>query len=218
VSEEATIHELMARVMGDIDAVAKNDRNTQQNFSFRGIDAVVNAVGPVLRKHGVVMLPTAGDAALDYYESRNGARMAHCLLPVTFTFYGLAGDSVSCKVVGEASDAGDKVLSKAHSVAWRIALLECFAIPTDDPDPDSQSHERAATPPAAPEPDIDWHALDWPSQAAYDEAYEKAATAARDLPPESQDEVKKFLSDKPRPFSREVIDQWQKEVDDRMPF
>ena len=52
------VHEALAKVMDEVRAVEKRDRNTHQNFSFRGVDAVVNAVGPVLRKHGVVVMPS----------------------------------------------------------------------------------------------------------------------------------------------------------------
>ena len=55
----ALIHELLAKVMTDIPAVPKSDRNPGLNFNFRGVDAVVNAVGPVLRKHQLIgPLPT----------------------------------------------------------------------------------------------------------------------------------------------------------------
>ena len=37
----------LSAVMDDVQAVKKGDRNTQQNYNFRGIDAVINAVGPV---------------------------------------------------------------------------------------------------------------------------------------------------------------------------
>lgn len=192
--------------MKDIGAVAKSDRNQQQGFDFRGIDSVVNAVGPVLRAHGVVMLPEAGTPTMDHYESRNGARMAHVLLPVTFTFYGPAGDSVSCSVIGEASDAGDKVLSKAHSVAWRIALLECFAIPTDDPDPDQFSHERASL---SPDP-IDWPKLGWAGKDSHDQALAANRDLARSLNEDQQAELKDWLADKgwSLPYSADEMTEW----------
>ena len=53
----SAIYAALAAVMADCDHVAKRDRNTQQNFAFRGIDAVVNAVGPILRKHKVIVTP-----------------------------------------------------------------------------------------------------------------------------------------------------------------
>ena len=44
-------------------------------------------------------------------------------------------------------DVGDKGTPKAMSVAYRIVLLQMLCIPTDEPDPDSQSYERAAPDP-----------------------------------------------------------------------
>ena len=46
------------------------------------------------------------------------------------------------RVAAEAWDSGDKAAPKAMSVAFRTALLQALALPTDDPDPDSQSYER----------------------------------------------------------------------------
>lgn len=210
MTEAPTIAQALAAVMSDVGAVAKNDRNQAQNFSFRGIDSVVNAVGPVLRKHGVVMLPTAGTPTVDQYQTRNGAQMTHVLLPVTFTFYGPAGDSVSCSVIGEAADAGDKVMSKAHSVAWRVALLESFAIPTDDPDPDSESHERA---PAAPE--VDWKHLGWEDQAEHDDEVAEVSSLARKIPNgKAKTELRDWLKQFHKPYSRDVVDEWRTRVAD----
>jgi len=41
-------------------------------------------------------------------------------------------------------------VSKAHSVAYRTLLLQALCIPTDEPDPDAASHERAAPAPVDP--------------------------------------------------------------------
>lgn len=139
-----TVEQALVAVMGDVQAVRKGDRNQQQNFNFRGIDSVVNAVGPVLRTHGVVVLPRVVAHHYESYQSRNGATMRNCTIEIEFTFVGPEGDTLSCSALGEASDAGDKSTPKAHSVAFRTALLQALCIPTDEPDPDASSHERAA--------------------------------------------------------------------------
>ena len=54
------------------------------------------------------------------------------------------GSSVTATVAAEAWDAGDKATPKAMSVAMRTALLQALALPTDEPDPDSHTHERAS--------------------------------------------------------------------------
>lgn len=205
----SSIRELMALAMADIGAVAKTDRNAQQNFNFRGIDAVVNAVGPVLRKHGIVMLPEAGEPTIDHYQSRGGAQMTHVLLPVEYRFYGPDPDEdpLLCRVVGEASDAGDKVMSKAHSVAWRVALLQCFAIPTDDPDPDAESHERA--------PGVDWPSLGWVDQAQHDAARSELGDRSKALHPDDQAELKAWLVAQGwrLPYTGSQMGEWAAEID-----
>lgn len=149
---EQTIHQALSAVMGDVQAVRKGDRNAQQGFNFRGIDAVVNAVGPSLREHGVIVTPRVLSKHYESYESRNGAQMRNAVVEVEFTFHGPDGSTIVCSALGEASDAGDKATPKAHSVAFRTALLQALCIPTDEPDPDASTHERAAAP--RPEPVI----------------------------------------------------------------
>jgi hypothetical protein len=146
----ASIQVLLSRVMNDVNAVKKTDRNTAQNFSFRGIDAVVNAVAPALREHGVIVMPEVLEHTYSTVEvGRNRTQMEHVIVRVKYTFTGTEGDSLSCTVLGEAMDAGDKATPKAMSVAFRIALLQALALPTDEPDPDSYSYERAEAKPHA---------------------------------------------------------------------
>lgn len=139
-----TIVEALTLVMADVGAVRKGDRNTVQNFSFRGIDAVVNACSPALRKHGVVVVPellTIERSTVEVGQKRS--LMAHVALTVAYTFHGPAGDSVRAVVAAESFDSGDKATPKAMSVAFRTALLQALCLPTDEPDPDEHSYERS---------------------------------------------------------------------------
>lgn len=151
-TSKATIAELMAKVMGDVQAVGKDDRNNQQGYNFRGIDAVVNAVGPVLRKHGVVPMPHKTVALYRDVQTSTGKPSRECTVTVTYRFYGPAGDFLEAEVPGESMDFGDKGAPKAMSVAYRILLLQALCIPTDEPEPDARSYERGRDerPPAAP--------------------------------------------------------------------
>ena len=144
MSEKPSIAEALSAVMGDVQSVRKGERNTQQGYVFRGIDAVVNAVGPAFRKHGVVCVPLLEDVAYNTVEvGKNRSVMRECTVRVRYRFYGPAGDSIECVTIGEAMDSGDKATPKAMSVAYRVALLQALTIPTDEPDPDAQSYERA---------------------------------------------------------------------------
>ena len=147
MSEHPTIAQALSAVMGDVQAVGKTGHNSSQNYNFRGIDAVVNAVGPAFRQHGIVCMPTVEGIERREYATRSGSAMLNVSVLVRYVFTGPAGDHLDCVVWGEAADSGDKATSKAFSVAYRTALLQALCIPTDEPDPDSSSHERATTPP-----------------------------------------------------------------------
>lgn len=138
------VYSALSAVMADVGAVKKGDFNEGQRFNFRGIDAVVNAVSPALRKHGIVVTPKI--ESIDYGTveiGRNRTPMGHVRVVVTYTFHHVSGGSVTATVPGEAMDSGDKATAKAMSVAFRTALLQALSLPTDEPDPDAQSYERA---------------------------------------------------------------------------
>lgn len=146
------IYSALAAVMDDCKGVAKRDKNTHQNFMFRGIDAVVNAVGPVLRKHQVVVVPNVENVHYDVVQTSTGKPATACRVLATYTFYATDGSSIDVRVAAEAWDAGDKAAPKAMSVAFRTALLQALALPTDEPDPDGQTYERAPAPYQEPPP------------------------------------------------------------------
>jgi hypothetical protein len=142
--ETPSIHVALNRVKSAVGAVKKGDRNTAQNFNFRGIDAVVNACAGALNDHGVIVCPEVIEHEYDTVEvGRNNTKMGHVTLAVKYTFWGPAGDSISSTVLAESMDSGDKACAKAMSVAYRIALLQTLNLPTDEPDPDSQSYDRS---------------------------------------------------------------------------
>lgn len=139
-----SIQQALVAVMNEVLAVGKNEKNAHQGFNFRGIDAVVNAVGPAFRKHQVVVMPEVLD--YEYGEIEIGsARKAtgHAKVKVAYTFHGPDGDSLRTVVVAESMDSGDKATAKAMSVAFRTALLQALCLPTTEPDPDASTFERS---------------------------------------------------------------------------
>lgn len=144
MSNTLTIAQALTEVMKEVGAVGKKDRNASQGFNFRGIDAIVNAVSPALQKYGVIVVPSVEDYEYSSVEiGKNRTVMGHVKLKVSYTFIGAGGDAIKATVVGEAMDSGDKATAKAMSVAFRTALLQTLSLPTDEPDPDSQSYERS---------------------------------------------------------------------------
>lgn len=143
------VNEAVAAVMAEVGAVGKGERNAQQGFSFRGIDATVNALSPAMRKHGVTVRPCGVEQiAYDQFQFKNGGRGTSCRVVASYAFRGPEGDEIVSTVAAEAMDSGDKATPKAMSVAFRIALLQTFALPTQEPDPDHDVYETVAPAPA----------------------------------------------------------------------
>lgn len=150
------IYTALSAVMTDVDHVAKRDINQHQRFNFRGIDAVVNAVGPALRKHKVIVVPTVDAVSYEQVTTSGGKPATACRVRATYTFYAKDGSHIDTAVAAEAWDNGDKAAPKAMSVAFRTALLQALALPTDEPDPDMHTYEREGRPSLpAPEPMTD---------------------------------------------------------------
>jgi hypothetical protein len=144
VTDTPMIYCALASVMADVRAVGKDGRNAAQNFAFRGIDGVLNAVGPALRAHRVVVVPLVEQVDIGSVEvGSKRTPMAHVSLRVRYRFMAEDGSSVDAVVPAEAFDSGDKAVSKAMSVAFRTMLIQALTLPTNEPDPDTESYERA---------------------------------------------------------------------------
>lgn len=144
-----TAIQAFSRVMGEVQAIGKHEHNTEQGFQYRGFDTIVNVVGPLLREHGVVIVPTAEAIEVERYQSSRGKAMKNVTVRMRFTVYGPAGDSFTGCTYGEGSDVADKAVAKAQTVAYRVFLLQALTIPTDEPDPDSEHHPREEPDPDA---------------------------------------------------------------------
>ena len=134
----------LAKVMRSVDHVGKDDFNGHQKFNFRGIDGVLNAVGPALREHNVVVYPRLHDVAYEEVKTSGGKASTACRVVVDYVFASVDGSTVETRVAAESWDTGDKAMPKAMSVAMRTALIQALALPTDEPDPDSFTYTREA--------------------------------------------------------------------------
>ena len=128
--------------MKDITAIGKDSRNQAQNFNFRGIDAVYNELHSLLARHGVVCLPEAGTPVTEERTNKNGTILRFVQLPMRYNFIAEDGSTITCSVIGEGMDSGDKATNKAMAIAHKYALLQTFLIPTEEQkDPDYETHE-----------------------------------------------------------------------------
>jgi len=144
MTEPLAIQQAIAAVKKSIGAVGKSEKNQQQGWNFRGIDAVLNAVSIPLAEHGVTVYPQLLDYTYETVEvGRNKTAMAHVIVKVKYIFLGPKGDHIETAVAAEAMDSGDKAMTKAFSVALRTCLIQTLSLPTDEPDPDHDVYERS---------------------------------------------------------------------------
>lgn len=147
MTDTPTIYAAMSAAMDEVQAVRKEGFNESQRYNFRGIDQVVNAVGPIFRKHKIIPVPYMCAAKYRDVLTSTGKPSREVTVEAEYRFYGPAGDFITATVPGESMDTGDKGTPKAMSVAYRIVLLQMLCIPTDDRDPDQDSYERGVVDP-----------------------------------------------------------------------
>lgn len=163
------IYDLMGQAMRKISAIGKDSVNQTQGFKYRGIDAVMNALYPVMSELGLFIVPEVleqtreeristksyWDANEKKYNEKK-TTLLYSILKIKYTMYAPDGSNVSCVVIGEGMDSGDKASNKALAVGLKYACFQMFMIPTEEfVDPDSESHEvepGARTPTAPPKP------------------------------------------------------------------
>lgn len=142
------VYAAIRSVMTDVSKVgiAKNNRNVAQNFNFRGIDDVYNAISPALAKAGLVILPSVVDRHVIERTNSKGTVIFFVTLTVDYSFVSAEdGSRHVVRAYGEAMDSGDKATNKAMSAAYKYACFQTFCIPTEgDNDADATTHEVVA--------------------------------------------------------------------------
>lgn len=149
--EEKKIFKAIAGVMEDVGAVGKDRVNQKQNYRFRGIDDVMNALYPALVKNKVFVVPDVKSHVREERKSSNNNNIIYTILDVEYTFFCAEdGSGVVVNICGEGMDSGDKSMNKALSAAFKYACFQLFCIPTEemhDSEEDSFSvQDRQITP------------------------------------------------------------------------
>ena len=141
----AAIHGKMCAILKEVGVIGKNSTNASQNFKYRGIDDVYNALNPIMAKHGVYMTAAIIEKSRDERTNAKGTVLAFTTLRMRYTFHAEDGSSISTEAEGEGMDSGDKSSNKAMAIAHKYALLQAFCVPTKElDDPDAETHEIAS--------------------------------------------------------------------------
>lgn len=144
------IYQSISAVMAEIDPIAKARRNEQQNYGFRGIDDMYNALNPILPKYGIFFAPNVLSKEREERATKSGGVLMYTILMVKYTVYAADGTNIKLVTIGEAMDSGDKSSNKAMSTALKYAVMQLFCIPTEgDNDTENHSPEPAPKAPVA---------------------------------------------------------------------
>ncbi len=146
------VYKAISAIIGEMSkqGIGKNSKNKTQGWQFRGIDAVYNALAPLLAKHDLMILPRIKNRTVCERQTRNGGVLFYVTVDAEFDFISAKdGSKHTVATIGEAMDSGDKATNKAMSIALKYAAFQSFFIPTEETttDPDSESHSiEPATP------------------------------------------------------------------------
>jgi hypothetical protein len=144
---------VMAALAGT--GIQKGRKNTQQNYAFRGVDDVYNALAPVLSANKLAILPRVLSRSCEERQTKSGGTMFYVVVDVEFVLVSAEdGSTHVVRFVGEAMDTADKATNKAMSAAYKYAAFQTFCIPTEA-DNDADAHTPA---PAPREHDPSWDA------------------------------------------------------------
>lgn len=169
--------------------IAKDRKNAQQGYSFRGIDEVYNALAPMLAKHKLVILPRMLKRECVERTAKSGSAQFFVTVEAEFDFVSALEPSSRhvVRTFGEAQDSADKATNKAMSAAYKYAAFQTFCIPTEgDNDADATTPEpvKPATPEGFDNWLIDLETVADEGTAALEAAWKK-----------SQPYMRKFLTD-----------------------
>lgn len=146
MTEIKSVHEALLDVRRAVGAVGKGSFNEFHKFRFRGVEEVLNAVGPALLANGVNCYPRLLTLESRDIKTEKGKTNREVTVTVEYHYVGPAKDELVVVVPGESADAGSSSVSKAMSVALRIAHLQALQIPTAMTDPEAGSLSRAEDP------------------------------------------------------------------------
>lgn len=150
-----TIHQAMAAILADVDAVSKHrdaDMGKGGQYKFRGIDDMYNALHKSFAKYKVFIIP---EVINNQFETQDKGKDSYgnmkyqysCILTVKFTFVSEDGSSISATGIGHALDTSDKATNKAQSSALKYCLMQTLLIPTEE-SKDVETANNQVAPPA----------------------------------------------------------------------
>lgn len=154
MADPTNVVEALARVMGELPAIAKRKHPTDDGrgitYAYRGIEEITSEVQGLFAKYGVVVVPSVEDIeVVDILV--NDRPWTDTRLTVTYRVYGPGGteDCITARVTGIGRDNSDKGSNKALTQCFKYLLLQTLCVSDSSDDADGTT-TQADAPPAAP--------------------------------------------------------------------
>jgi hypothetical protein len=137
--------------------IAKSKINEAEQYAYRGIDDVMEALAPLLAKHRLCVLPRVLERISCDRASPNGEPAISVAIKIAFDIVSARdGSSHTIEAYGEALDSADKGTSKAMSSAYKSAMIQAFCIPVRGSDDVDNGSNRPRASMEQPDPDQGW--------------------------------------------------------------
>lgn len=127
--------------------IAKDRKNAEQKYQFRGVEDVLNALSELFVEHRINVVPRIVHTQSIARTTSKGSAMPASFVDAEFDLVSVDdGSMVTFKACGEGSDMSDKGTNKAMSAAFKYAMTLGFVIPTvgvlDEGDATSPGNEE----------------------------------------------------------------------------
>lgn len=134
MSSELNVFQRIHAVMNDMETITKNGRNDFHKYDYATEADYVHALRPLLKKHGLVVVPTlAGPTS--YVDGITGIAMKFTIINVD-----KPDERVESIIPAQGQDKGDKGVYKALTGAKKYFMALTFMVATgDDPEKDDKA-------------------------------------------------------------------------------
>lgn len=164
----SALDEAVLCVMQEVPYVQKTGKvgSGSYGYTFAGEADFIERLHPALVKHGLTLQPVGAEVLFhEQYQTGKGAAMNRVAVRMAYRLtHAPSGQSRDLAALGEGTDAGDKAIPKAQTIALKYVLRQMFVVETGN-DPDEHPAEAAARapqparqepPPAPPRPAPPW--------------------------------------------------------------
>jgi len=134
-------------VMGEVGTVAKNGKNTFQNYEYATEADFVHAIRPLLVKHGLVIIPQ-NSILNGITDLAKDNKLTSISIQYNVVAIDDPTDYTQVTMMGQGTDKGDKGIYKAITGTKKYMIANLFMIATgDDPENDGPKKKSSVSKP-----------------------------------------------------------------------